>query len=553
MTEVDPRFIQNPVRLSDSKIWEIQKNYFFTMGVDAWKEEVPFYISSNAFIGHRYASLVFHFIKDYIEKFPQSVHEPFYIIELGAGTGKFSFHFLNALNELLALDKSTLSFSYVITDIIQKNLDFCEKNPSLQPFIEASQLDFSAFDMEKDTDFYLTRKQCNYSELKSKNPLIIITNYVFDCIKQDAFEYEKGTFKEVKLGLTSRYRNYNIQDAKHLDDLKLKFESSEVKVDDYYKNPTLNAILKDYALTLKDQEANFTIPLSGIQFLDNIKALTKNNFFMISGDKGVSVAEKIPLLSKEYRATYDGCYSFIVNFDAMGSYLKKNGGDYYPSKNSNHFKVNLFAEGFFFADLPRTRLAFAELESLGPDEYCYIYDEFLTNGYRFALKALFSFLRLSKWDPNAYGAIHERVLELMPTAEKQLSSDIPQDLIKVQNNIYHINFGPDIYLLLGLFYQTQMKEDEALSQYQKSLAVFGDTAATHNNMAIIYEKKKNFGNALSHYQKSVALDKNNLFAKRKVLKLSGKPYIAMIMPLLKGTFVVAVLSAIIYFTFSLKP
>lgn len=549
MNEVSPKFIQNPVRLSDSKIWEIQRSYFETMGISAWKEEVPFYISSNALIGQRYANLVFQFMQDYAEQYPDDLSSSFYIVELGSGTGKFSYYFLRALAQLLSLNHSNFRFCYIITDITQKNLDFCEKNPGLIPFLQNQQLDFASFNIETDTDFFLLKEQKYFSELKTTTPLIIVGNYVFDCVQQDAFEYDAGIFKEIKLGLSSRYPNFKIEGAKHLDDLKLQFESSEIKPEHYYEENALKVILKDYAAEFKDKKVTVMMPLGAFQFLENMHALTHGHFFMISGDKGIALSEKMPLLKNENLITYDGCYSFYVNFHAMGSYLKQMGGDYYPTQHSNHFKVNLFSGALSFSSLPRTRLAFSRLEAVGPDEYCYIFDEFLTSSYRFSFKGLLSFLRLSEWDPIAYSVIHDRILELLPSVDKQIASDLPDDLRRVEENIYPINFGPDVHLQLGIYYQSLNEQDTALKHYEKSLEIFGNTAATHNNMAIIYENKKNFAKALEHYQESVKLDKKNIFAKRKVLRLTGKPHLAMLTPVLKGIFVVAALSALVFLLF----
>ena len=63
----------------------------------AWKDEVPYYVSSNAFIGQRYALLTINYIHDILKQNPHNT-EPFYILEIGGGTGKFSFYFLQALN-----------------------------------------------------------------------------------------------------------------------------------------------------------------------------------------------------------------------------------------------------------------------------------------------------------------------------------------------------------------------------------------------------------------------------------------------------------------------
>ncbi len=50
--------VEGEKRLSESSIWSIQENYFNHKGVQAWNDEIPFFISSNAFISTPYAHLV---------------------------------------------------------------------------------------------------------------------------------------------------------------------------------------------------------------------------------------------------------------------------------------------------------------------------------------------------------------------------------------------------------------------------------------------------------------------------------------------------------------
>ena len=94
--------IEEEKRLSQSKLWNIQRNYFHTKGIDAWKGEVPFYVSSNCYIAHAYAQMVFRLIQKNYQKTPNQ-QLAFQIIELGAGTGKFSYYFLQFLNLTLLL------------------------------------------------------------------------------------------------------------------------------------------------------------------------------------------------------------------------------------------------------------------------------------------------------------------------------------------------------------------------------------------------------------------------------------------------------------------
>ncbi len=548
MAENDPRLIENPVRLSESKLWEIQRNYFANMGIQAWKEEVPCYISSNAFIGYHYANLVVEYIKDTVKHHPKTAHETFYIAELGAGTGKFSFYFLKAFKELLEIHRLTeQKFCYVITDIAEKNLEFCEKNACFQTYIKEKELDFALFNVEDSKDFELRLCKKSYSELRTSTPLIIFANYTFDCIKQDTFEITDGKLQEVKVGLRSRYKDFNIEKAKHLNDLQFNFKNYDIDLATYYQNPYLNEILQDYATQLKDEEAVLMIPLGAIQFLDHLKVLTHGKYFMIVGDKGTSQLMRIPYLDKKYRMTYDGCYSFFVNLHCMGEFIKKNGGDCLLTGNDNNFKVSLFSQGASFYELKNTNACYnTYIERLGPDEYCYIYDEYLSNSYRFNIRSLMSFLRLSQWDSYAYSAIHDRLIELLPIADRSVLEDVKRDLRKVHDNIYHLNIGDDIYNYLGIFYQTQGIDDTALELYQQSIAVFGDRPAPHNNMALIYDKERNTAKALFHYEKAHKLDKKNKFAAKRVTQLTGRFNVYTFMPIIKLAVVIGVLGLVMF-------
>jgi tetratricopeptide (TPR) repeat protein len=232
----------------------------------------------------------------------------------------------------------------------------------------------------------------------------------------------------------------------------------------------------------------------------------------------------------------------------MGFYLQKNGGDALITRNHNDFKVNLFSMGTEFSELVETKGCFESLlENTGPDEYCYMFDEYFASAYRFNLRGLLSFLRFSYWDPDAYAAVHERMVELFSAADVAMKEEIKRDLEKVRNNIYRINIGHDVYNYLGIFYQKQKDFPKALELYLQSLTVFGDKTAPHNNIALIYEQEKNYAKALDHYQKSYALDKKNAFAHKKIYQLTGRPFMAASGTIVKAIFVAVVLFGIIYY------
>ena len=86
---------------------------------------VPHFITCNAFIGRAYAKVLAGFLRDSVQPgavTPLDPAQPLYVVELGAGSGKFGFFMLRALVELRAtcpfpLDKVV----YVMTDFTKQN------------------------------------------------------------------------------------------------------------------------------------------------------------------------------------------------------------------------------------------------------------------------------------------------------------------------------------------------------------------------------------------------------------------------------------------------
>ena len=85
-------------RLSQSQLWNHQKSFYAEMGPDAWMQKIPFFSTSNSFIANAYVNIIASFMDQWDRANPDS-DEPFYIIELGTGTGMFGFHVLSQLQK----------------------------------------------------------------------------------------------------------------------------------------------------------------------------------------------------------------------------------------------------------------------------------------------------------------------------------------------------------------------------------------------------------------------------------------------------------------------
>lgn len=163
-------------RFSEAPIWDIQRNYYEEKGMRAWNnDQVPQYITSNPMIASAYAEMLFGFLLDRGHKGQCS--EPVFIVELGAGAGRFAYHVLQELRQLIAYAGVTLPpFRYIMTDLAERNVTAWKKHPALQSYVAEGLLDFARFDAVHDTTLNLMVSGTTISEGDLKQPLILIAN-----------------------------------------------------------------------------------------------------------------------------------------------------------------------------------------------------------------------------------------------------------------------------------------------------------------------------------------------------------------------------------------
>jgi hypothetical protein len=141
--------LESDVRLSGSVIWRLQQDYYAQRGLKAWTEDyVPSFITSNPFIAEIYAQIIAAYLDDCIGHAsegtsPISAENPLHILELGAGTGKFSYLFLRHIVRLL--DEKGLSpqiIRYRMSDCSEGLLEEWRGNPQLAEFVSTGILEF---------------------------------------------------------------------------------------------------------------------------------------------------------------------------------------------------------------------------------------------------------------------------------------------------------------------------------------------------------------------------------------------------------------------------
>ncbi len=152
----EPCVVEKEQRLSRSLLWRLQRSYFHRAGIDAWRTAtVPHYITNNPRLADAYAAVVFGLLRDGHTS-GLDPREPFTVIELGAGSGRFGYLFVRAFVALQRRSRlASVPFRYVLTDFTETNLGYLREHPALRPFVEQGVVDFATFDVERDSEIVL--------------------------------------------------------------------------------------------------------------------------------------------------------------------------------------------------------------------------------------------------------------------------------------------------------------------------------------------------------------------------------------------------------------
>ena len=259
--------------------------------------------------------------------------EPLYIAELGAGSGKFSFYMLQALNAMQdGCDFPLSKIVYVMTDFTESNFTFWKDHPGLAPFIESGQLDIAIFDAVNDTSITLHHSKVTIAPGTVKNPLCVVANYLFDTLCHDIFQVEQMKLKEGLISVGSkRAEEPDPLDPEIIKRFDNHFKYDEID-DDYYATedsdaPHFRRILHWYrdhfgsSLT----GASILLPIGAAAPLRRLTAFSDGRCIVISGDKGNNNPEQFRGLMDPHIAVH-GSFSVMVNYHAVGMLFTSRGG-----------------------------------------------------------------------------------------------------------------------------------------------------------------------------------------------------------------------------------
>ncbi len=444
-------------RLSDSIIWQIQRNYFMRDGIRAWQNDiVPSDISSNPFMARAYAQLVLGYLQDCVQAteagtFRFNKSEPIYIVELGAGSGRLAHHFLHQF--FPRLDNSPLAdlqVKYVMTDFVPSLLDFWQGHPKLEGWMENGRLDYALFDVAAMGNLTLQHSPRTLTPDNCHNPIIFIANYFFDSIPQDSFVIEEGQLCHNLISVYSDQPEPNLDSDEIWDKLELEFEAMPLAERPYAHQP-YNDILTSYEMALPDTVLSF--PNIGLDCMRFWQQFGNGRNLWLTADRGHTLPDSLTD-QDDPTPNLHGSFSLMVNYHAISQFVLYNGGQLLQPP---HYQDNLQVVGYLLGNQPHaaqmTHRAFNEwLVENSPDDYFALRQMVETRYDSMSLAQLLSFLRLSVWDSTVFVNCFPHLLARLQDESEAWYEDVHAALQQVLQHHLPLSEPDDLTTKINQFF-----------------------------------------------------------------------------------------------------
>lgn len=498
-----PVLLEENQRLSTSCLWQLQRGYFDRQGVHAFRTAtVPHYVTNNPALATAYAQVVLGVLRD---RRP-SAAQPLTLVELGAGSGRFAFLFLQALFALLApLGLADTLVRYVMTDFTGANLSFWRQHPGLRPFVDAGVLDFAVFDAERDDALTLTETGVTLTQADPRQPLVVIANYVFDGLSQDAFSVKDGRLHEV---LMSLYQTTEAPAAAGEDAPFAGLTSTYLEREcpaDVYPEPEFNAILQGYASD--PSEAALLFPVAALRCLRRLADLGGGALCLLCADKGEVDARDARLLGKGGIVVH-GSFSLSVDFHAIAAYFRARGG----SALTTTFRQPSLALCVFLLDPDPTapgdhrelRLAYQQAIEDGRAQDLFTLNHAVPRE-SLSFAGLLSLLRLSRWDPQVLQSSLPFLWARLEQATDAGRAELQRAVQRTWASYYHIGEPRDLAFDCGLLLYALDAYPEALGFFERSRALYGADPRTLWNLGLCHVRLQDPAAAAAAFTEAVRL------------------------------------------------
>ncbi len=513
--------VESSKLFSDSLIWQLNRDYYQNTGMAAWTSGVvPHQMTSNSQVGKTYAELILGFLQDLSVK--GLSQERVYILELGAGHGRLGFHILKHLERLIAIQDQDLPlYTYVLSDIAEKSLEFFRDHPQLQSYYQSGILDYAYYDAVGGKEIHLQYSNQRIVAGELDQPILVIANYFFDSIPNDVFRVLNDELSVCSIALHSTEDPKATDDDIVIDNLQLTFAQADAPMG-YYPSDSIDKILQDYRSQMTDTFLFF--PETSLRCIQNLKDLSTGGMMLLSMDKGFHKVADIDQ-KPEPEIVAHGSFSLWVNYHAIGAYCNQSGGKaIFPTFSTFHLQLGCL----IFMDQPESYRATAAayqrfVDDFGPDDFNSIKELTYDNIAALTLVHLVALLRLSAYDSALFHKMLPRFQQVIKTITQVERGRLAETMHHVWNFYFNINESHDLALhMAAIFFDLGYYED-ALTYFNHSTATYGPEADTYyNKMLCYYQLRQDKLFATAMVEAKALFPDSRVFDKLQELDMNAK-------------------------------
>jgi ectoine hydroxylase-related dioxygenase (phytanoyl-CoA dioxygenase family) len=486
--------------------WPLLKRFYCEAGPKAWGQRiVPMDSTSNCYIADTYAAIVASFFRELVA---EGNSRPPIIIELGGGSGRFAWQFLNRLfNYHFGEDDPCIRFTYLLTDAATLNIDCWKASPRFAPLVDSGVLEFGELSIEADPVIKTASGDLRPADLADR-PTIIIANYLFDSIASNLLRVRDHQIEQVYVALESHEPDFLVQPITSFKSITERFESRPVE-----GSPTgisaLDAIVAQY----RDRTGDFhvVVPEIGFAFLDNfLKRDTP--FMMLAGDLAFTDPKEFELSSPLIFDTY---FAHYTNFHIFAEQLRAIGGD---AQFQRHGDPNFACGAFTLGGKgqwtsitlePTRRIAEQSLKEFAPYDAHELCELIADTTEEASVRQILAWLRLSKFDPKVAEASLPLLLRQLEQGEDHINA---QQIYEIYMEAYRSYFpaGEETTIDCGIAHMLMAigYHAPALHLIRQSTAEFGVTARRLFIEALALHRLGDRKEAHNKAKESLRLDPN---------------------------------------------
>lgn len=508
--------------ITESFLWEAQRLHYKRAGPFIWG------ITNSCTTALYYAKAILAFLRDRQEKL--SFEHPVYVLDLGAGAGRFAYLLTRHLRQLLAETPfANLQICVVLVDHASEYARWWQENPLLNPLMQQGWIDFAEADLADTQSIYLSHQKISLTPDVLVNPLIAIGNYLFDQIPCEAFLKRGEGAVRGKWQLTSHNSGITqeslLNDFSHFHEVECRtlFDGENLTEEDPLPFDSelchfLHRCLSDF-----EEGTPFYFPWTSLEVIRLLKKLSEGRLLFLCGDMGerdlAGIKRQEGDLALVIMASLN-LFALPVNFPIITKYVETQNGWYRFSRASQR-RFAILALGFEkIASSHLDDFLNGETGSGYPLKAYHFINALKKKGVWLSIEMFLSALEMSHYDPGVLARSTEDVsMQIMAGYEADYPA-LAQALIQVGKNLFWAEKGDgnialklaQLYYILGLF-------DRAVNCLLRTLQLCGPSEALYYYLGLSYEGMGEKKSARQAYLTLLKINPEHLQARCRLEKI----------------------------------